>query len=120
MTIAVVDKIDRITKSKPFTVVFSSNVSANGSAQSPQVIYGIGCRVDHVGASVLLQHYRKERVDAMDDTHQINIENPLPGFQWCLSAAPTAIGNTGIVAQHVDRTIVSKRIAGKIFYLVFS
>jgi hypothetical protein len=40
MTIADVDKIAKITKSKPFTVVFSLNVSADGEAQCPRVIYG--------------------------------------------------------------------------------
>jgi len=40
MTIAVVDKIAKTTRSKPFTVVFSFNVSADVRVQRPQVIYG--------------------------------------------------------------------------------
>ena len=40
MTIADVDKIAKITKSKPFTVVFSLNVYLDGGVQHPLVIYG--------------------------------------------------------------------------------
>jgi len=38
MTIAVVDKIAKTTKSKPFTVVISYNVIPNVKVQHPQVI----------------------------------------------------------------------------------
>jgi hypothetical protein len=58
-----------------------------------------------VGADV-----RQEGVDAVDDTHQIDVEHPSPGVERDgVDAAATA--DTGVVANYVD---VAERIVGRL------